>query len=144
VSAQCVGCGTVLPPERRSPRCPRCWMEYQRDRNRKKVRQYRARLREARVNVPAGGEERLPNEGELDWLYELGLGLSEPIDTMIELLRSGRKIDDPQVVQLAADALRRYDDLRADFDDRARSRSDPENLADSWRGFFESVRRALR
>lgn len=140
---QCVGCGSVLPRERRSPRCERCWIDYQRQRNRAKVWAYRERARLARASSPTPEETRLPNEEELSWLQWLNLGLAEPIRRIVELVGSGRPESDPEVAQLAMGVLQRYDSLRRDFEERVRLRPDPTDLAASWRGFFESIRNVV-
>jgi hypothetical protein len=141
VTRQCVGCGIVLPPEGRSPHCERCRLDYQRQRNREKVWAFRARVREAGASQAAAQGSRSPSDEELTWLDAINLGLEEPIRRVHELLDSGRSTSDSEVIALAAGALRRYDALRDEFE--AQVSEDSAALAASWRGYFESVRRAL-
>jgi hypothetical protein len=144
VNHQCTNCRAVLPPERRSPLCLVCWPEWQRSRNRDKVRVFRNRAREARANPPATQGSRPPNAAELAWLDWLNLGLAEPVRQVQRLIDSGRPTSDPEVVRLATRILERYDSSRDEFEARARPRPDCENLTESWRGYFESVRRLLQ
>jgi|HubBroStandDraft_1064217.scaffolds.fasta_scaffold12060_5 hypothetical protein len=138
---QCVGCGTALAPERRSPHCERCRVDYQRQRNRGKVSAYRNRLREALASQANATESRAPNEEEFAWLGAINLGLEEPIRRVHELLKAGKGVSDPEVVQLARGALQQYDSLRNEFDTEVTAES--EAIAASWRGYFESIRKVL-
>jgi len=142
VTRQCVGCDTVLAPERRSPHCERCWVEYQRQRNREKVWAYRNRAREALANQAPVQESRPPNEDEFAWLEAVGLGLHGPVRGAQDLLDSGRDVTDPEVRQLAYDALRQYDANRDAFETEVGPET--EGIAASWRGYFESVRRLFQ
>lgn len=141
---QCAGCGTCLLPERRSELCPSCWLDYQRQRNREKVRAFRARQR-IEVAPPAPSDQnRLPTADEFQWLDGLDLGLAVPVSQASNLLDEGRGTDDPEVRELLVSMLARYDALRADFESRAASIPDPEDRAGGWRWFFESVRRVYQ
>jgi hypothetical protein len=142
VTRQCVGCGSALPPERRSPHCEGCWPEYQRQRNREKVWAYRNRARQAIVNQPAAQESRPPNEDEFGWLEAVGLGLYGPVRGAQNLLDSGRDITDPEVRQLAWEALQQFDAYRDEFE--AEVGPETEQIAASWRGYFESIRRLFQ
>jgi hypothetical protein len=47
MTRQCLGCGTPLYEPGRSLRCPLCWKEHQKVRNRKNVRAFRGRYARA-------------------------------------------------------------------------------------------------
>jgi len=141
MARQCVGCGAILPLERRSPHCEVCRADYQRQRNREKVWAFRNRAREFRKRAAVANASRGPNEEELDWLAATDLGLEGPVRRVHELLDSGRNVSDPEVIQLAAAALRQYDACHNDFE--AAVSPDSAALAASWRDYFESVRRVL-
>ena len=139
---QCMTCQTVLPERARSPYCLPHYLEHQKERNRAKSRRHRERESIYHPEPDAPPPGRLPNEEELEWLAWLDLGLAEPIQRIVELRAAGRTIADPEVQGLARAALERYDCLRADFDERATLRPDPQGHAAKWRGFFESIRGA--
>ena len=141
---QCMTCQTVLPDKARSPYCLPHYLEHQKERNRAKSRRHRVRESLYHPEPDRQPQGRLPVEEELEWLAWLNLGLAEPIQRIVELRADGRTARDPEVVRLARAALERYDGLRADFEERATLRPDPQGYAAQWRGFFESIRGALR
>jgi hypothetical protein len=134
-----VTCGNTSLHGPRSPYCERCWTEHQRARNRAKVERWRRR-EEARAIEQPRGDGRRPTETDFAWLDSLELELGDPIRRAFQLIDLGRTTRDQEVMQLAVGALGRFDDLRAEFDQRAGQSSDPEGMAGLWRGFFESVR----
>jgi hypothetical protein len=141
MNRQCAGCGTVLPPERRSPHCEPCRVEYQRQRNREKVWAYRNRAREALANQTNPGESRPPNDEEFGWLEAVNPDLGVPIRRVHELLDQGRTVTDGEVARLALGALQEYDNTRELFEAEVTPETEP--IATSWRGYFESIRGAL-
>lgn len=133
---QCRGCGTVMPPERRSPFCERCWIEHNKARNLAKTHASRERTR-AWDEHPASD---LLGQEDLAWLDWLNLGLAEPARRMLELERGGRGAPDGEWAETGRGVLQLYDELRPAFEERARLRPDPEHSGPNWRRFFESLR----
>lgn len=160
VRRQCALCQAVLPTDWRPPLCPTCRLAYQQERNRANVRAYRERRRAAAAtylpglradgpvapetpDTPSEDETHSPTESDLTWLAGLNVGLAQPVRQALNLLSTGRDVQDPQVLELARWIVARYDLMRPMFDERARLWPDPENRAEAWRGFFESVRRLV-
>jgi hypothetical protein len=69
------------------------------------------------------------------------LGIYGPVRAVHNLLNSGRPVTDPEVRKLAREALEQFDAYRNEFEEEVGP--DSEAIAASWRGYFESVRRAL-
>jgi hypothetical protein len=140
MTRQCVGCGTLLPEEGRSPRCPPCWTEHEAQRNRSKVQAHREREKNARPRPPI----QLPSDQSRKWLRASDLGIAEPIDWVSELLRGGRPGNDPDIGEGVRDGLERYDRLRDQFEAWVAQTRGHEPEAAEWREFFEAVRRSLQ
>lgn len=154
---QCALCQSVLPAGWRPLFCSTCRPAYQRERNRAKVAAFRERRRSGATTYERGSERepstsparpsedsgRPPNESEINWLQGLNLGLAGPVRQAFDLLSAGRTIRDPEVQGLARWIVARYDLMRPMLDQRASLLPDPEHLAESWRGFFESMRRRV-
>lgn len=140
MTRQCVGCGTALPDEGRSPRCERCWIEHQKQRNRSKVQAHRARERSARPALTI----QIPGDASRRWLRESDLGIAEPIDCISELLASGRDGTDLEIGEAARDGLERYDLNRQQFEEWVARSPGAEGAAAEWRAFFEAVRGTLQ
>jgi hypothetical protein len=134
MTRQCIGCGTLLPEEGRSLRCPRCWKERQMERNRKNVRAHRGRA--ARVNFPT--------IEEIEWLDGLNLDLADPVADLLNLIEAGKPGNDPEVLATARGALDRYDGIRGGFDARVATLPDAAGLARGWRDFYEYLRGVLK
>jgi len=141
---QCVGCGTLIQPDRHSPYCPNCRPSHQLTRNREKVRAFRERVREAGAVSDVAPENRLPNEDELQWLDWLDQNLANPIRAVVERRAGGCGLDDPEVKEYALEALDDYDARRAELHEMAAQYPESKNVAEVWWGFFESIRRAYR
>lgn len=139
---QCIGCGALLAPGRRSPYCSNCWTEHQRERNRAKSRRFRQRtFAQASQTRP---ESRALNEEDFEWLDQLDLDLTEPIRGAIALPNTKRNQNDPEFLALLRTALEQYDRVRTQFEERAQQVPDPDGRAEGWRGLFESIREMVR
>jgi hypothetical protein len=143
VTRQCTNCAAFLPPERRSPLCAVCWPVWQLSRNREKVRAFRARTYAARAAYMLSAEDYTPHAEDYNWLDSLDLGLAEPICEVQNLIESGTPISDPDVARRLREILTQYDQRAADLEAASHSWEDPEGSAVVWRGYFQSVRRAL-
>jgi hypothetical protein len=143
MTRQCAGCGTLLPEEGRSPRCPRCWAERERQRNLEKVQAFRQRRRDYRPTLNGPEGPHLPNKNDLGWLQWLNLDLVEPIRNVCELIRRGKAPYHDDVLAHARVALERYDGQREEFEARVLQAPQAANLWNEWRSFFEQFREAV-
>jgi hypothetical protein len=141
---QCVGCGTALPEETRSPRCPRCRAERERTRNLEKVHAFRQRTRDFLYTLNGPKGPHLPTRYELSWLFWLQLDLYDPVHNLCAHIRAGRAPYHDQVLGWAKVALDRYDRQRAEFDARAGRVPEIAPLWGEWRSFFEQLRAAVQ
>jgi hypothetical protein len=146
MTRQCVGCGTVLPDEGRSPRCPRCRGERERARNLEKVHAFRQRRREYAFTLNGPKGRHIPTRNELSWLHWLQLDqdLYDPVWNLCAHVRAGRAPYNEQVLAWAKVALDRYDGQREAFDGRAAQVPQIAPLWAEWRCFFEQLREALQ
>lgn len=134
MTRQCSDCGTLLAEESRSPRCPRCWDDHQRARNRANV----SALRKRRAD-----QISFPTEEEIVWLDGVNPRLAEAVWDLGELIQSGRPSNDPELISSARTALERYDADREGFERQAAVQPDPKGYTQAWRDFFEFIRGAL-
>jgi hypothetical protein len=59
-------------------------------------------------------------------------------------MESGSSVSDPEIAQLLRRTLQRYDEVQAEFETRAQLHPGPTMYAETWRGYFESVRRLFQ
>jgi hypothetical protein len=143
MNRQCATCGTLLPEGARSPYCLPHYIEHQRERNRNKVRAHRERSRNAPPAPPNPDQPHLPNEVDLGWLDWMDADLGAKTRRMVELLNQGHATNETEVSELALWAFRRYDSIRAAFEERAHPLEGGDWQITNWGHFFESVRRVF-
>lgn len=144
MTRKCLGCSTVLFEGGRRPRCPRCWADRERARNRAKVRAFRKRVNDYRPYLEGTKGPHLPTGNDLEWLDWLNLGLAEPVWNLCEAIRRGSAPYHEEVRNLDRIALERYDSVREEFEARAAQAPQVANLWGQWRAFFEQLREAIR
>ena len=78
------------------------------------------------------------------WLDGLNFGLADSAGEVLDLIEAGRRLSDPEVQRAARSALERYDSVWDEWDSRANTRPDCQEMTKEWGIFYEYLREVLK